>query len=126
MLGALMEGAAGIVDTQSRYQEVDVTPRWSALPEARDVRVVARYAASDGYVAYHWQRAEQRISLELTGTWQRAQVRLLLPEDAPKKRHLALQVNGEQREVVLEKEAGSRYIEFAAEGGNASVVLAWE
>ncbi len=126
MLGALMEGAAGIGDTQSRYQEVDVAPRWTALPQARDVRVVARYAASDGYVAYHWQRAEQRISLELTGTWQRARVRLLLPEDAPKKRHLALQVNGEQREVVLKKEAGSRYIEVAAEGGNASVVLAWE
>lgn len=124
MLGALMEGAAGIVDTGSLYRDVELSPRWPAAPRAiRTARVVARYGASEAYVAYVWRRMAQGIRLDVTGTWERAAIRLLLPAEAPDT--VAVQVNGAPAVVEMEQRVSSRYARVEVAGGNAAIVVMW-
>jgi len=128
MLGALIEGAAGVVDHASRYREIELSPRWGALPDMRQARVVTRYAASDGYVAYtwHYDAPAQRIDLIVTGTWEHAYVQLLLPPDGRDTISRTLLVNGEPYSVEKRKIGTGQYIVFPVSGGNANVQLLWE
>lgn len=132
MLGALLEGAAGVVDRDSRYRRLELSPRWAAAPELTDVRVVARYGASQGYVAYRWQRTAQGFTLDLTGTWQQARIRLLLPEDAGEVRTVRTSNpvrparEPTERPPQVERVGGSRYLILDARGGSLGVEVAWE
>lgn len=69
MLGALMEGAAGITDPGFAFLASRITPRWQ-YGGVNEAYVVARYAAGTGYVAYRWQKESGRIRFELTGSGQ--------------------------------------------------------
>jgi hypothetical protein len=122
MLGALLEGAAGIEDRSNRYRDLRLSPRWAAS-DVQDVRVVARYGVSDGYVAYTWQRAPQQLVLDLTGTWQRARIRMLLPDDAED--IVAVHVDGRRVAAEMETVGASRYAIVEATGGNAEVHVIW-
>ena len=93
MLGALMEGAAGVEDNGVRYSDATLSPRWPAAPGVSGAYVVARYAASGGYVAYRWSRAEKELGLEATGSGAALHLRLLLPAAAL--RGLAVTLNGQ-------------------------------
>ncbi len=143
MLGALFEGAAGIEDRATRYERIRLSPRWGALlshfspgshtgdtsqPTTRHARVVARYPASDGYVAYEWRYEvdKQRVWLDVTGSWDEAYVRLLLPPDGKQTTDRTLLVNGEVRPVEEETIGTGQYIVFAVEGGNATIALSWQ
>jgi hypothetical protein len=124
MLGALMEGAAGLRDQGSRYEEIVLSPRWSARPDLRRVEVTARYAASDAYVAYVWQRGERDLRLDLTGTWQSAHVRLMLPPEAAEP--IAVLVNGESFPFdYTHASGGGYYAVVEISGGNADVIVQW-
>jgi hypothetical protein len=123
MLGALLEGAAGVVDRGSRFNDLALTPRWTAAPEVRNARVVARYATSDGYVAYTWSRGERSLKLDLTGTWEETRIRLLLPEGTPDT--LSVTLDGAPVQAEIERVAGSRYLRLPASGGNAMVEVRW-
>lgn len=105
---ALMEGLAGIHDDATRYQKVELSPRWVAA-EVGEAAVTARYAASQGYVAYRYRHdpARHTIDLTLTGSGQAAQVRLLLPRGAHRIGHAA--VDGQAVAVSLEKVENSAY-----------------
>ncbi|NJO06109.1 MAG: hypothetical protein HC876_11610 [Chloroflexaceae bacterium] len=131
MLGALMEGAAGIRDRSSLYREVEVSPRWTADPNLQDVRVVARYGPAESYVAYRWQRSStattQRLALDLTGTWRAARVRLLLPDNVPDEESAyTVQVNGTTVATEFRKVANSRYIVVEATRGDAQITVTWQ
>lgn len=123
MLGALLEGAAGVEDRGDRYSNLWLSPRWSAAPDVRTARVVTRYAASAGYVAYTWQRTERGLTLDLTGAWECARVRLLLPADAPDPQRL--QVDGRPAPLTIEQVVNSRYAVFDVGGGNATASVEW-
>lgn len=69
MLGALMEGAAGITDPGFAFLASRVTPRWQ-YGGVNEAYVVARYAAGSGYVAYRWQKQPGAIRFEMTGSGQ--------------------------------------------------------
>jgi hypothetical protein len=128
MLGALIEGAAGVVDSRSLYRDIDVSPRWSALPDIRTVRVVARYAASEGYVAYTWEyeQAARQLRLQLTGSWEKADIRLLLPPDGRDTEDRTRLINGKPYPFEKKKVGTGQYIVAEdVEGGNANVVLTW-
>lgn len=79
MLGALMEGAAGVLDAGTAYQSVKLTPRWQASG-VHTAYVVARYPASQGYVAYDWQLHDQQITLTTTGSGKNLAMTIPLPE----------------------------------------------
>ncbi|WP_322496240.1 hypothetical protein [Chloroflexus sp.] len=126
MLGALVEGAAGIEDRHIAFNTVTISPRWPADPvyAIRDVYVVARYAASDGYVAYRWQytpaTANQpgRIDLTATGSGDSFRLRLLVPAGAKPQ---TVTLNGAPVPVQVEQIGFSRYAVIAAAGPIATV-----
>lgn len=123
MLAALIEGAAGVSDQQSRFRDLILTPRWAADPAFSQVRVVARYAASDGYVAYTWRREGQAIRISLSSSAERAYLRVLLPADAPET--IALTLDGGAQPVTISTSAKSRYVNLPVEGGSAEIVVSW-
>lgn len=124
MLGALMEGAAGIEDRSSGFADLHLSPRWSAAPEITSTHIVARYGPSGAYVAYQWQRSSAGLALDVTGSWQQARIRMLLPREANKKA-LTVWHDGLLVPTELEQRADSRYVVLNAAGGNAAVHIAW-
>jgi hypothetical protein len=82
MLGALMEGAAGIVDTGFAFLATKISPRW-ASSKVRQAFVVARYPASSAYVAYRWQYDPNRLTLQTTGTATFATITIPIPDAVP-------------------------------------------
>lgn len=121
MLGALIEGAAGIEDRYIGFQSVTLSPRWSADPihEIRDVYAVARYAAGDGYVAYQWRLTPvsnlqpARIELTATGSGESFRLRLLLPSNTEPN---IVILNGSPLSVQIEQIGFSRYLIIDATG----------
>lgn len=77
---AAVEGLAGVVDDDRAFAQAIVSPRWLAAGEDSATAVV-RYAASEGYVAYRWShdRAARRVVIDVTGSGDRATLRLPLP-----------------------------------------------
>jgi hypothetical protein len=124
MLGALIEGAAGIVDRGAQYEDAIISLRWEALPGVNEVYAVARYAAADGYSAYRWQRDEGGYRLELSSSGEKSFVRFLLPPDAPKE--IAVILNG-ARVMSMDSWVGekSRYLTLPVEGGSADINISW-
>jgi len=126
MLGALFEGAAGFGGRAARFADLQLSPRWAADPAFSDVRAVARYAASDGYAAYRWQREPEGIRLSLTSSAGRAYVRLLLPADAPAD-PAVLRVTRDGAPIPAEVvRANNRpYVAVPVEGGDAEIAVSW-
>lgn len=126
MLGALFEGAAGIVDGGSRYSDLLLSPRWVADPALREVRVVARYGASDGYAAYHWQRDERGLQLSLTSSAESVYLRLMLPKEAPKDpAALRVTLDGASVPTAIDRGGETSYLALQIPGGQAEVVVEW-
>ncbi len=130
MLGALMEGAAGIEDHGVRYNNVTLSPRWPAAPTTiNDAYVVARYAASDGYVAYRWQyrpgerRALSTMQLEATGSGVALRLRLLLPSEA--QQVVAVSLNGQPVAPDVQLVGPSRYLVLDAPNGIVQVQVSF-
>ena len=117
MLGALIEGAAGLEDTGIAYSAATISPRWLADPRNTITAAYAsaRYAASDGYAAYSWSYeppakpgAEARLTLEATGSGDSMRLRVLLPPQA-REVH-AVTLNGRPVPLQLETLGTSRYV----------------
>ncbi len=121
MLGALIEGAAGIEDQHIGLRSVTIAPRWpaDAIHDLRDVYAVARYAASDSYAAYHWQFTPSvaaqpgRIELAVTGSGETYRLRILLPADAVPQ---TVRLNGSPAPLQIEQIGTSRYLIIDAAG----------
>lgn len=123
MLGALIEGAAGIEDRSALYHDVVLSPRWSAADDVQQARVVARYAASDGYIAYRWQRQERGLSLDLTGTAEHIQLRLLLPANI--KRATQVTLDGAAHSYTIAEVFGSYYLQLDLQQASGSIQVRW-
>jgi hypothetical protein len=78
---ALIKGLAGVDDRETGFRAPCVSPRWTAERVSR-VEVTARYAASQGYVAYEYthDKKKRTIRMLLTGCGDEASVRVLLPK----------------------------------------------
>jgi hypothetical protein len=124
MIGALMEGAAGFNDRASAYRDLLLAPRWAADPTVAGVYAVARYAASDGYAAYHWRRETRSISLNVTGSAERAEVRLLVPPEIAA-RPLQVTLNGASLPATIQVTRTSAYVVVPVSGGDAEIVIRW-
>ena len=77
---ALIEGLAGIEDTDRAFATACIAPRWAAT-EARAATVCVHYPASDGYCAYRWRHLPRRrlVEIDVTGSFARAELRVLMP-----------------------------------------------
>jgi hypothetical protein len=123
MLAALVEGAAGVEDQDARYQNVLISPRWPAADGVSAARVVARYAASDGYVAYRWRRAANGLALDFTGSGAHATLRLLLPEAVAQVALVSL--DGRPQPIRIDQVFGSRYVVAQADEGSGRLEITW-
>jgi hypothetical protein len=124
MLGALFEGAAGFNDNASRFGDLLLSPRWAADPGFNEVRVVARYAASDGYAAYHWRREAAALNLSLTSTADSAYLRILLPREVAQL-PLRVTLNGAAVPAQIELSNNAPYLTMPLAGGEAEVRVEW-
>lgn len=77
---ALVEGLAGIEDADRAFAAARISPRWAAT-EAGAAEACVHYPASDGYCAYRLRidRRRRRIEVDATGSFRRAELRVLLP-----------------------------------------------
>ncbi len=123
MLAALIEGAAGVRDAQSRMRDVILSPRWAADPSLSQVRVVARYPASDGYIAYLWQREEGALRLSLSGSAELLYINLLLPADVPDDPQL--QIDGVVVDAGIAHRGPSRYLSFSVPADAREIVVVY-
>lgn len=119
---ALVEGLAGVVDRGLAFDRAEIAPRW---PGARvdEAEVCIRYAASAGYVAYHYRHiaAKRRIEATVTGSGDTATCRFLLPAKA--KRVASVTVDGDRVPATEERVRGSRYARFEVALGAARKVV---
>ena len=100
-----------------------ITARCNCFLTARAAYVVTRYAASDGYLAYRWRRAEHSITLDFTGSGDHIAVRLLLPTEANKVTLVTL--DGVRQTIKTEKIFGSQYALVDVKRGSGQVVVTW-
>jgi hypothetical protein len=105
MVFGLIEGLAGVHDASSGLRSLVLSPRWTQT-DTQQIEVTARYAASDGYVRYRWERSADRIRLEGASSAETAVIRVLLP---PGMRVRSASRNGNPVEVETEVVAGSHY-----------------
>ncbi len=124
MIGALIEGAAGINDRASRYHDLFLAPRWATDPAFTQVRAVARYAASDGYVAYLWQRDAHALTLTLTGSAASAYVRILIPQDIAKQ-PLRVTLDGQSVPTNIDYVGNTPYVAVPVSRGDAAIRIVW-
>jgi hypothetical protein len=122
MLAALIEGAAGIEDRAALLRDVRLSPRWAATDDVAEAYVVARYAASDAYLAYRWQRSERSLTLRYTGTVERGEVRLLLPEGV--RDAVEVTLDGAPHPYAIEERYGSYYLTLDV-AGDGVVLVVW-
>lgn len=115
MFGALLEGGAGVEDSGIKYSDVTLSPRWAVDPTINEAYVVARYAASDGYVAYRWQhfpdpkkRNRFYLNVEATGSGKAIKLRLFIPSTT--KQVVSTIVNGQAVNASIEQIGLSRYL----------------
>ncbi len=123
MIAALIEGLAGIVDTDRAYGTAQISPRWVAAG-ARRASVTARYGASQGYVAYRFDHdpGARRVTLTLTGSGESWRARLLLP---PGKNLAGVALDGAPVEPQMVAVESSRYAELTIAGGLHRVQLTY-
>ncbi len=123
MLAALIEGAAGVSDKAHGFRDLVLSPRWAADPAFSQVRAVARYAASDSYVAYTWRREGRAIRLSLSSSAEGAFVRVMLPADAPEQVRISL--DGVDQPASISQSVASRYATVRVAGDSAEIVVSW-
>jgi len=121
MLYALVEGLAGIVDAGKRYDDVIVSPRWSAAG-IKHAAVTARYAASYGYCQYTFDADDAEIRIDYTGSSAKVRFHVLIPEG---RRVANVVADGTSVEFSRSEVESSRYVNFEAQApaGSVSVVL---
>lgn len=77
---ALVEGLAGIHDTEAQLRAVELTPRWLAAG-VKQVRATVRYPLTNAYISYRLTREGDQVTLEYSGSSSPASIRVLLPEE---------------------------------------------
>lgn len=111
---AIAEGLAGIEDRGRAFDTVSIAPRW-ASSVASKARVTLHYPSSDGYCSYDYalDRKKRRVTLDMSGSFDRAEVHCLLPSGSTAKKVVA-----EGREVSFSNRTveKSSYVDFTVEG----------
>lgn len=107
---ALIEGLAGVKDRSTAFREVEIAPRWIAADEPQ-AEVCVHYPASDGYIAYSYHHLPEKrlIRLTVTGSGEKARVRVLLPAGT---RATAVRVDEKSVPVVTEQIENTPYAVF--------------
>lgn len=118
---ALVEGLAGIEDTDRAFAAARISPRWAAT-EVGDATVCLHYPASDGYCAYRWthDKRKRQLTVDVTGSFNQATLRVLLPAGVRPRRATCA---GTALALRLESVERSRYAVVALDGCPGDAVV---
>jgi hypothetical protein len=110
----IAEGLAGVEDKGRAFHNVQVSPRWSVTGSAK-AEVTMHYPSSDGYCsyAYRMDAKRKRIELDLTGSFEQADVHCLLPAKA---KAVAVTIDGASAAFKNARIEQSNYVDFALDG----------
>ena len=110
-MAGLIKGLCGVSDRNTRFDNPDIAPRWTASV-SDTVNVTVRYAASTGYVAYQYRHdpVNRTISLILTGSGEDARMHVLLPEGTSGVKEL--RAEGQPVDYHLARLGSSVYADF--------------
>jgi len=103
---ALIEGLAGVKDTDRAFDTALLAPRWVAA-DVNKARATVKYEASGGYVRYDYARQDGRLVLEVTGNAELMNLALLLPEGREPD---AVRLDGEEAQFELKTVESSPYL----------------
>lgn len=109
-MAGLLEGLAGVTDADVAYRQVRLSPRWISA-DVKSVDVTVRYAASKGYVSYNFEHspAKRKIALTITGSGERVNCHVLLPENV---RVQSVMAGNHKVAFQTSQIEGSRYVDF--------------
>jgi hypothetical protein len=107
---AIAEGLAGLEDAGRAFSRAKVSPRWM-ITEATGAEVCLHYPASDGYCAYRYRHepARRRLVLDLTGSFDSADLHCLMP---PGKKPARVTIDGTDVPFKAARVEKSVYADF--------------
>ncbi len=110
-LAALVEGLAGVKNLGLAFDTVRFAPRWTAAG-IDSVKVTVHFAASKGYLAYHYQHDMQnkKILYTITGSGNKIESHVLLPEGYGQVKSIT--VNNQLVSFSISKIENSTYADF--------------
>jgi hypothetical protein len=119
-LYALMEGLAGIVDEESLFRSVRLSPRWLAA-KSDEVDVQATYAASGASFGYRFvhQPSSRTMEIGVRGS-ARVNLHVLLPKDA---RVVRVLWNGKRVRHAQRNIGSSRYVDAVVEAKRRGIFV---
>lgn len=123
-VSALVEGLAGVVDTDVLFRSVEISPRWY-FAGVDTVSLTVGYGGDGDHVnyTYRYNAEEKKVYLETSGLFNKFRVRIPFPEGASK----ATAVNNSYELSVLYTENinGSRYAVVEGTGSDNDMVFSF-
>ena len=117
---ALAEGLVGAVDTSMAFESAKISPRWAATKETK-AEAVFKYEASDGYLAYQFDREGNQLRYNVSSSAKQRTYEILLPQT---KSATALKVNGVPVVFRNKKIENSQYLCFdSSTNGNENIEI---
>mgnify|MGYP000913782591 CR=1 FL=1 len=105
---SLIEEVAGIQSTGKTFKDVLCSPKWSAS-DIKDAYAIAHFPSSNTYFAYKYTLLNDRIEILFTGTGEKVNFHILLPE----KKHCKECLSNEKKiKFDIEKIESSLYVNF--------------
>ncbi len=109
---ALVEGLAGIKDNGVAYNKAVIAPRWEAAGVSK-ARAVVKYEASEGYVAYEYEKTDPYILFRFTGTPKETELKILLPQNSSLK---TSELDGHPVDLDITRIENSQYARLLLKG----------
>lgn len=122
VVSALIEGLAGVVDRTACFEEIEVSPRWTAT-DRQDVKVCVAYGPSSSAVTYdfHHSTEDQTIQIRISGDFKHCDLKVLLPGGHDT---ASVEPADEDTPVRTERIRNSTYVVMAdVESGDGPLVI---
>jgi len=120
-MASLVEGLAGIKEGDKAFKKPIISPRWEAA-SVDSVGVTIKYAVSNGYVKYLYQKDKKnnQIKILVTGNGKSADFHLLLPDKIQNVKSIKA---NKRTSFSISKVENSYYVDFNLQIQNSSEII---
>ncbi len=115
LTSALLEGLAGVKDTDRNMQALCLSPRWAAAG-VDHVNATIKYEEGGGYVSYIFKKNEKVIQINIAASSDKREFQIMLPHKAEPK---DVSINSESVSYNIKQIENSRYVVFKSTGPGA-------
>ena len=117
LLSAVDEGLAGIVDADSLYREINLSPRF-VVTEYTELRYITGYEISHTFVDLRFVSKPEGLRYDIYSKAEKINAHILLPKGKSAAKVL---LNGSEIAFNEVKVADSTYVDFTVNSGNAQM-----